>query len=450
MRIIVLILAMGLPAVAARAEGPAVAAGSARLTPVVMAVQKVLPTVVNIATEQIVRVSDPFEPFFNDFFLGTPVRLQRQSVPLGSGVIVDPAGLLITNNHVVRRASNIEIRLFSGQTCPARLVAADSTHDLALLQITNLPAGTVLPAVGFARPDDALLGETVVAVGNPFGLGHSVTTGVLSAKNRSISEGTVTFNDILQTDAATNPGNSGGPLINLDGDLIGINLAIRRDAEGIGFAIPLRRIEEVVSRWLVPGKFGTGVAGFTVETTVREDTAEVVVGSVLPGGPAEEAGLKPGTRIRAVNGHPVAHALQVGQILWRLTPREKVSLDVGGPRPVAVTVREMTDEQLIRQRLALQVQELTPALQKALGLPATVQGLAISDILDGSEFALWDLRRGDIIVQIGNRPVRDLPALAALLRQIRPGDPLDVYLVATKSYGGDLYLKQFAVRAIVQ
>ena len=133
------------------ADGPQTLAGNRRYDPfgvwrpqvpkpVVMAVQKVLPTVVNIATEQIVRVSDPFEPFFNDFFLGTPVRLQRQSVPLGSGVIVDPAGLLITNNHVVRRASNIEIRLFSGQTCPARLVAADSTHDLALLQITNLPA----------------------------------------------------------------------------------------------------------------------------------------------------------------------------------------------------------------------------------------------------------------------------------------------------------------------
>jgi len=192
---------------------------SNRVTPLVRAVRRVLPAVVNIGTESIIRVSDPFESFFNEFF-GT-YRYYKQSIPLGSGVIIDAAGLVLTNYHVVRRASKLQVRLWDGAQCSAVPIALDETNDLALLRL-NVDGAQKKPftAIRFAIPDDLLLGETVAAVGNPFGLEHSVSAGVLSARNRNWEEGNVVFHDILQTDAAINPGNSPwmrGPLAAISG-----------------------------------------------------------------------------------------------------------------------------------------------------------------------------------------------------------------------------------------
>lgn len=221
--------------------------------PVVMAVQKVLPAVVNISTERIVerRFNDPFADFYRQFF-GQPSRPRTEGVQsLGSGVIVDEDGWIITNWHVVRLASKITVVLSDGTKLDAQYVSGDEKNDLALLKIEPKKP---LTAVDIAGEGETMLGETVVAIGNPFGFDHTVTRGVISAKNRSWPFDNPQFTDVLQTDAAINPGNSGGPLINTRGQLVGINMALLQEANGIGFAIPASRVANLLAAWFSPEK----------------------------------------------------------------------------------------------------------------------------------------------------------------------------------------------------
>ena len=424
----------------------------ARITPLVRATNRILPMVVNIGTERIVRVSDPFEQLWSEFF-GTPVRYweDRQSIPLGSGVIVDPSGLVVTNHHVVQRASTIQVLLWDRTVLSAVPVAADPKNDLALLQIQDEDAPETLGEIEFAVPGDVYLGETVVAVGNPFGLGHTVSAGVLSATNRTLDEAGVTFHDILQTDAAINPGNSGGPLVNMDGQLIGLNVSIRREAEGIGFAIPLGRIEEVLSGWLVPSRFSLGVCGLVPATRVREDgTTEAIVGGLVPGSPAAETGLEPGNVVQRVNGTPVSRALDVGRILWRLTPGDTLHLEVADVGAVEVTVRTMAPNMLLQRRLGLRVQELTPPLRRALGLPDSVRGVTISDVLRGSDFEEVGVKRGDVVYRIGDTATDSLEAVFGALKEMTPGSVVPVFLIGIESVQGHLLAHRFRVNITVQ
>lgn len=419
-------------------------AETARLTPVVLAVQKALPSVVNIATEQVVRVSDPFEAFFNDFFSG-PAKYYKRSIPLGSGVLIDERGLVITNYHVVRRASNIDVRLLGGQTFKGHLVAYDRDNDLALLQLAGGDGPLQLSAVPVARPHDLMLGETVVAIGNPFGLGHSVTTGVLSATDRHIEEGDAVFDDILQTDAAINPGNSGGPLINLDGELIGLNLAIRRDAEGIGFAVPLARIESVVSHWLAPRRFSSGFLGLLTRTQVAGDSTFVEVESLVPGSPAMQSGLQPGDVIDKVNGQAVASALEVGRLVWMLQPGDGVAFDLRDGRRIRIRIERLKDEQLIAQRLGIHLQTLTDPLRRALGLPEGIAGVTVSEIVAGSELERIGVGRGDIVMGINGRRISSIKELTALLENSKGGDKVQLALLVTRQTYGDLLLRPLTV-----
>ncbi len=430
----------------AQAAGAADNAGASnRRTPVVEAVQKAMPSVVNISTEQIVQVvDDPFNAYFNEYFSKRP-RLVKEMIPLGSGVIVDSSGLLITNFHVVRRASKIMVRLADGSMHAARMRAGDAANDMALLQITDMAAGDRPRAIEFGAPDDLLLGESVVAVGNPFGLENTVSVGVLSARNRSIQEGNRQFDDIMQTDAAINPGNSGGPLINADGQFIGMNLAIRRDAEGIGFAIPARRIENVLGRWLVPSRFSQATCGFVPGTRVVGTELHAVAADVDPAGPAAQAGLKTGDRILRANGMPVSRALELGRVLWRLTPGQTLRLSLADGRSLAFNLPEMQPADLLRERLGLQLQELTPPLRKAMGLPAEVTGLAISSVEDGSPLAELGVRRGDIITQIGDMNVTDVEAAGKLLRGLETGTTIPVGLVTIQKKEGESLVKQFRI-----
>ena len=422
---------------------------SPRITPLVEAVHDVMPTVVNIGTERIIRVSDPFEGFFNDFF-GAPIRYYKEAIPLGSGVLVDPAGLVLTNQHVVRRATRIQVRLFDGRVFDARAVSADATNDLALLCLTDVADEGPFSAIPFSAPGDLVLGETVVAIGNPFGLEHSVAAGVLSAKNRSLEEGGVTFNDILQTDAAINPGNSGGPLINLEGELIGINIAIRRFAEGIGFAIPLRRIEHVLAQWLVPARFSMGVCGLTPETIIRDSTLETVVGDIEPGTPADDSPLEIGDRILSANGTPIRRALDLSRILWPLQPGDTLTLESEERGSVSIVVGEMNTNLLLKRRLGLQVQELTGPLRKALGLPQDLEGLAISDVRPDSEFASYGVERGDILFRIADTDTRTLDDAMDAIRDVDPGSVLPVFLISMENVRGRLIARRFGVNVTVQ
>lgn len=410
------------------AKGAPIPAPSAeRMTPTVKAVRKALPWVVSIGTtQQIIQVNDPFSLFFTDFF-SQPRRVFTHFSPLGSGVIVDPRGLVLTNYHVVRRAPSIEVQLWDGTSLKASVIGYDVASDLCLLQLAgDLPE---LTAAEFAVTGDLYLGETVIAIGNPFGLGQSVSTGVISALNRSFQEGDVDFKDLLQTDAAINPGNSGGPLVNLDGRLVGINQAIRADAQGIGFAIPLAHIEEFLSYWLKPEHFSDaflGIAADALVTSPAEETG-VLLPAVLPESPLAQGGLKEGDRVIAVNGHPVTCPLDFGRALWTLHAGDALALETPSGTH-AVTVGTQDDVMLIRTRLGISLEPLTPALRTALRLRPDQQGLVISEVQDeapGSiQGAQWRqvLRRGDIVLQFAEQEYPTLAQLGESLRESHAGE----------------------------
>ena len=420
-----------------------------RRTPLVEVVDKTMPSVVNISTENLVTAADAWMLWFsrNRSQLVRPVWRTHS---LGSGVIVCCGGLVVTNYHIARRASEILVTLWDGRTVEAQLIAHDHENDLALLKLDESPREDTVRAIEFARPGDLCLGETVVAVGNPFGLGHSVSGGLLSAKNRSWKEGRLTFNDILQTDAAINPGNSGGPLVNLEAELIGLNTAINPEAEGIGFAVPVGRIEAVLARWLVPSRFSIAYVGFIPKTGTTESGTTALVGEVAAESPAAAAGLEPDDRILQVNGNPVTRALDVGRWLWRLQAGDKLTLVLHEKEPVTMSVGVMPPPVLVRERLGLRLQELTPALRRALGLPDKIgdqplRGLAISEVLPGSDFASLEARRGDVILQIEDTSLQTLDNTFEALQERQPGEQVRVLLLQVDHVGRRLRLQPHGV-----
>src|SRR6059058_511718 len=283
---------------------------AARRTPVVVVAHNVAPSVVNIQTEATIRrrdVDPMFDPF--GFFGGRERAYTSQS--LGSGFVWSSDGIIVTNNHVVEGASSISVTFQDGTTMPAKLIGVDPDSDVAALRVdtknlTPAPIGT---------SSDLLIGETVVAVGNPFGLSGTVTTGVVSATGRSVpsKEAGRTFTDYIQTDASINPGNSGGPLLNIEGRVIGINVAIYAAGQGIGFAIPVDRAKKVISDLLRYGQVHSAWIGAVTATITPEEARRTglrasrgaLVARVIPGSPAQAAGLKSGDIITAVAGKPV-------------------------------------------------------------------------------------------------------------------------------------------------
>lgn len=431
---------------------------SNRITPTVRAAAKTLPSVVNISTERIVTqrfnrngLADPFSELFNRFF-GHQERHYRTS-SLGSGVVVDADGLILTNNHVIQRASKIIVTLEDGTDIDAKPIATDEENDLALLSFDPAAVGGAFRSIDFAAPGDVLLGEPVISVGNPFGLGHSVATGVISAIDRKvIYERKVLFDDILQTDAAVNPGNSGGPIVNADGELVGINLAIHDDAQGIGFAIPLKRIEKVLSSWLVPSRFGLNLCGLIPATTIDENGNRVaVVRAIIPDTPASRTTLKVGDVITAVNGVAVRQAIDVGRILWKLKENDVVKLDLEGERTVQLTVAPiapLSGELLARNRLKIELQLLTQRLSDALGLPYS-RGLVVSDVTPDCPLARKGIRRGDVILQVGETPITDFTDLYRALGQQTPGDGVLLVVDRVEILQGHVFLQRFSVETIL-
>jgi len=298
---------------------PALAHDTAnRRTPIVTAIEQTGPAVVNIFTEEAPRqMKNPFrgfmgdnlfERFFNDFY--QQGESGRRS--LGSGVIIDSKGYILTNEHVVAKAVRVKVTLIDNREFEGKVVGADIKSDLAVIKIDSKRP---LPYVKMGRSDDLMIGETVVAIGNPFGLKHTVTTGIISALDRTIraSEKQV-YNDFIQVDASINPGNSGGPLLNINGSLIGINTAIFREAEGIGFAIPIDKARRIVDDLLQYGKVRRGWLGVSVQDLTPkvahhfdlDHVHGVLVTNVFRKSPAKSAGLQPGDILLAIEGHKIA------------------------------------------------------------------------------------------------------------------------------------------------
>jgi len=431
---------------------PEVVTGGVRETPTVRAVREIMPAVVNISTERIVNQTvspwsvDPYEGLFQDFF-----REQRKykTTSLGSGVIVNADGLVITNAHVVDRASKIWVILADGSQYTAREIAGDRLNDLALLQIEGLPMDKRLTPGRLARPGDLLLGETVIAVGNPYGLGHSISQGVLSAIGRKVYyEGRVLFDDIIQTDAPINPGNSGGPLINLDGETIGITTAIHREGQGIGFAIPLSRVERLLANWLIPERFRDVNLGLIPGLLPRSDgTTAIAVEAVLDDSPASHAGLHPGDEIKAVDGQSLNRLFDLSERLWRLQEKESVSLTVGDGRTVRLTVVALAvqdGEEAARKRLGLGLQTLTRQLARAMNYPF-VGGLVVDEAPAGS-----GLQRGDVLLRLGETPIQGFNDIVKAIQGRHLGETIPVYFIRVVRRGGEVFLVKQATELEVR
>jgi S1-C subfamily serine protease len=313
-----------------QAEAPAQPkAGSNRYSPVVDAVKKIENSVVNIRTEKLVRTSvGPFgretlhgENYLNDFF-GYDRTYKTQS--LGSGFIVRTDGTIITNYHVIESATKIYVITTDNKSYEARLVGGDKILDIAVLKIIS---GGKFPAVKIGDSDGAMLGETVIAMGNPYGLNSSITTGVISSVKRIINIGNG-YSLYIQTDALINPGNSGGPLINLDGEVIGINSAVVQEAQGIGFSIPINTAMRVLPEILQSGKVTAGYMGFSARELKDKDGISLVVTRVEKGSNAEKIGMQAGDRVLQVNGLPISSLLAMSNMLRSYPPSSVVQVVV--------------------------------------------------------------------------------------------------------------------------
>ena len=400
--------------------------------PVVLAVQKALPAVVNISTEQLIQrtTRDPFEELFRQYF-GAP---REGAHSLGSGVIVDGDGWLISNYHVVRRASRINVTLADGTTYEARFVSGDENNDLALLKIDPKQP---LTHIELASDSETLLGETVIAIGNPFGFDHTVTKGIISAKNRKWPPEDPKFEDVLQTDAAINPGNSGGPLINTRGELVGINTAILSQAEGIGFAIPAKRVAALLGAWLSPEKR----ARIWLGLRFARDAGQLIATDVQPDSPAAKAGFCARDVIASVGGQSFTGVIPLQRYLLHQKAGDVVQfvVDRAGKREtLAVTLTalpKLSTADLLQKKFGLTIQPLTRELASALGF-AVARGLVIADVAKNSPAAEAGLRRGLVIVQIGGEEVDSLDRLAEQLGDTKTGDRVSMGLFISERRGG--------------
>jgi len=392
------------------AAWPAQAETFTRETPVVLAVRLAGPAVVNISTKTTVTARpSPFRPFTGDEFFDSFFRdfferfapQERTFTSLGSGVIIDGGkGFILTNEHVVVRANEIKVILSDEREYMATLVGSDPDSDLAVLQIK---AERNLPALAMGDSSDLMIGETVIAIGNPFGLTHTVTTGVISATDRSVrTEGRV-YRNFIQTDASINPGNSGGPLLNVNGQLIGINTAIYDRAEGIGFAIPINKAKRIIRDLISYGEVHSAWLGLTVQDLDERlaqyfkapEEGGALVTEVDPDGPAADSGVKSGDVIVGLGPDRIRSVDDYEDILKSYTASEKVALTVsrqGRPLDFSIQARSFPVDKA--KRLSWDRYGLTIVEARKPG-PA-----AVDKVRSGSPADRIGLKSGDLIHQV--------------------------------------------------
>jgi len=415
-------------ATAASAPAPAVSQG---LPDFATLAKRVGPSVVNVSTTQVRKAAadtpspfdsdDPMSQFWQRFFGGRMPRggSQRQT-GLGSGFLIDRNGTILTNYHVVDGAQKISVTLSDGKTYDAKVIGKDQKTDIAVVKID---AGQDLPAVTLGDSDRLEVGEWVMAIGNPFGLDHTVTSGIVSAKGRQIGQGP--YDNFIQTDASINPGNSGGPLINLRGEVVGITTAIYSQSGGnigIGFAIPTNSVKELLPQLKDKGRVVRGYLGTTVQKITPEIADSLglkqqhgaLVADVMRGSPAERAGIKTGDIITEFNSKEVKDSAELPALVARVAPGTTASIKVlrdGKEISLPITVGEMKDTEVATAGeegdLGLTVQPLTPEVAQGMGLNRA-EGLVITEVKPGSAADDAGLREGDVITEVNRRPVKTL------------------------------------------
>jgi serine protease Do len=411
-------------------------------------VDMVKPAVVNISTETTVRVpgspfqqffgpdeGGPFGDFFHRFFGEVPDQeLKQQS--LGSGFIIDKDGYIITNNHVVQGADEIKVKLADGREFKAKVVGRDAKTDLALIKISSLFKN--LPTLTLGDSDKMRVGDWVLAIGNPFGLEETVTQGIISATGRVIGSGP--YDNFLQTDAPINPGNSGGPLVNLKGHVIGINSAIIKGGQGIGFAIPINMAKNIISQLKTKGKVVRGWVGVSVQTVTPEiaqsfglkEARGALVSEVVPGGPAAAAGLKRGDVITSFDGDEIKKMSDLPSVVAATPVGKTVTVKVtreGKELTLNIKIAEMPEGGVAEQaapteeRLGITVENITPQVARQLGLKDRT-GVVVTDVAQGSPAENAGIQTGDIIKETNRVPVNNLKEFEAALGKSGKNKPV--------------------------
>jgi len=422
--------------------------------------QRVNPAVVNISTETTVRVpgspfrqffgpdEGPFGGFFKHFFGETPDREMKQQ-SLGSGFIIDKDGFILTNNHVVAGADEIKVKLADGREYKARVIGRDPKTDLALIKISSLFKN--LPTLPLGDSDKMRVGDWVLAIGNPFGLGHTVTQGIISATGRIIGSGP--YDNFLQTDAPINPGNSGGPLVNLEGEVIGINSAIIASGQGIGFAIPSNMAKEIVSQLKTKGKVVRGWIGVSIQT-ITPDIAKAfglksdkgaLVSEVVPNGPAEAAGIKRGDVIVSFNEKTINRMSDLPFIVAETPVGKTVPVTVvrnGKEITLHIKIAEMPEKgaaagaPVPAESLGLTLSNISPRLKSEFRITDT-SGVVVVDVSRGSLAGDAGIQPGDVIKEVNRIPVKDMSDYETAIRKWQKNKPL---LLLIKRKGQTFYV----------
>jgi serine protease Do len=349
---------------------------------------------------------------------------------VGAGVIVDPRGFVLTNNHVIERADDIELTLSDGRTFKAMIIGLDPKTDLALVKVE---APDPLPVAVLGDSDSVKVGHWVVAIGNPFGLGHSLTTGVVSGVARG-ELGLAAFEDYIQTDAAINPGNSGGPLLNIRGEVIGINTAINPVGRGIAFAIPINSAKAIMQQLVEHGRVVRGFLGVVIQTLSAElatkfdveENAGVLISDILPGSPAEKAGLQRGDVILDFAGSPIDKIQELQRLVAATRPATPIQVRVLRDRQeqfVTVEIAELRDAEQKAEptgsRYGLTLDVLTKEHAKQFNLK-TDQGVVITNVESGSSAARDGIRKGDVILEIEHSAVPTLETFREVSSRLDP------------------------------
>ena len=446
---------------------------------------RILPTVVSITTTEIVKTSDmrrrggvdPFEFFFPD---PRNPRNPRGNTPNdpngdddehrqlsgGSGFIISPDGYILTNNHVVEGASRVDVHYGAdengngGHTVSAKIVGRDPATDLALIKID---VGNQLPTVPLGDSDRIRKGDWAIAIGNPFQFENTLTVGVISARGRSLglSNETRSFENFIQTDAAINFGNSGGPLLNIAGEVVGINTAIRGGgAQGLGFATPInvakRLLPQLKQGKVVRGYLGMGIVDVTEDVKNAfnlPDARGALVQTVTPGKPAEKAGIQPGDIIVEVDGKPIANNRQLIDYISYQPVGSKVQVTVirnGERRTLTATTVERTEDgdstdssndsspnaEPSRNKLGMSVTDLTPAARQQYGIAESVRGVLVTDVKEVSPAGEANISEGDVISEVQGEKITTLAQFRAAIDRIKPGSTTRMY-VTTPGRGGN-------------
>jgi serine protease Do len=368
-----------------------------RNSPIVKAVSDAEPSVVNIHGRKTVRAENAS--------FGTPDAI-RQVNGMGTGIVIDPRGYILTNYHVVEGVAKIEVSLADERTAIARLISNDPKTDLAVIKLDLKDA---LPIIRFGTSCDLMKGEPVIAIGNAYGYEHTVTRGIISALHRNVQvSDEQRYNDLIQSDASINPGNSGGPLLNIDGEMIGINVAVRVGAQGIGFAIPIDEALEVAARLMSIERLDQTTHGIVGKTICEPDQRQFIITSLREGSPAAKAGLKTGDVVTSVGDHKVERTLDVELALLGKRPGQEVDIEVlrdGQPATSKLAVAQHTKTAPPRASLAdrawttlgLRLSVIDQAEFTRLGTRYR-GGLSVLEVRQGSPAAQQGIRRGDVLV----------------------------------------------------